>query len=80
MLNSIVFFCVALDQQYKLSNYIKMPTSIMFGDEVGEKLWATLDNSFRSFFRSIEKYMLQVTRQRHHNLLVLNNKHQRPKF
>lgn len=51
MLNSIVFFCVALDQQYKLSNYIKMPTSIMFGDEVGEKLWATLDNSFRSFFQ-----------------------------
>ncbi|CAN6253526.1 unnamed protein product [Urochloa humidicola] len=50
LLNIVIFFCVAVDPRYKLSNYIKMATLVMFGPEIGEKLWATVNTSFRSLF------------------------------
>ena len=50
MLNLVIFFCVAVDPRYKLSNYIKMATMVMFGDEIGDKLWETVNSSFRSLF------------------------------
>ena len=50
LLNLVIFFCVDVDPRYKLSNYIKMATMVMFGDEVGDKLWETVNSSFRSLF------------------------------
>ena len=50
LLNLVIFFCVAVDPRYKLSNYIKMATMVMFGDEIGDKLWETVNSSFRSLF------------------------------
>jgi hypothetical protein len=50
LLNIIIFFCVAIDPRYKLSNYIKMSTMVMFGAEIGGKLWATVNSSFRDLF------------------------------
>lgn len=50
LLNLVVFFCVAIDPRYKLSNYIKMAVMFMFGAEIGEKLWGTVNTSFRSLF------------------------------
>jgi hypothetical protein len=46
----LCFYCVAIDPMYKLSNYIKMATVVMFGDEKGEKLWATVNTYFRVIF------------------------------
>jgi hypothetical protein len=50
LLNIVIFFCVAVDPRYKLSNYIKMATMVMFGPKIGEKLWATVNSSFRELF------------------------------
>jgi hypothetical protein len=49
-LNFVVYFCVAIDPRYKLSTYIKMAMMILFGDEIGEKLWETVNTSFRALF------------------------------
>ncbi|CAL4888787.1 unnamed protein product [Urochloa decumbens] len=48
LLNIVIFFCVVVDPRYKLSNYIKMATMVMFGNDIGEKLWETVHTSFRS--------------------------------
>ncbi|CAD6259402.1 unnamed protein product [Miscanthus lutarioriparius] len=49
-LNFVVYFCVAIDPRYKLSTYIKMAMMILFGDEIGEKLWETVNTSFHALF------------------------------
>jgi hypothetical protein len=48
--NFVVFYCVAIDPMYKLSNYVKVSTVVMFGDEKGDKLWATVNTYFRAIF------------------------------
>lgn len=50
MLNLIIFFCVAIDPRYKLSDYTKMATLEMFGYEMGEELWETVNRSFQALF------------------------------
>ena len=47
--NFVVFYCVAIDPMYKLSNYVKMATMVMFGDEKGEKLWAMVNSAELGF-------------------------------
>jgi len=49
LLNFVVFYSVAIDPRYKLSNYIKMAIMVMFGDEIGEKLWATVNTLLSCF-------------------------------
>jgi hypothetical protein len=50
LLNIIIFFCVAVDPRFKLSSYVKMATLVMFGDEIGEKLWGTVTTAFHAMF------------------------------
>jgi hypothetical protein len=50
MLNLVMFFCVAIDPRYKLSNYINMAIFVVFGDESEEKLWAKVNCCFRALF------------------------------
>lgn len=50
MLNLIIFFCVAIDPRYKLSDYTKMATLEMFGHEIGEELWEKVNKSFHALF------------------------------
>ncbi|CAD6219782.1 unnamed protein product [Miscanthus lutarioriparius] len=50
LLNIVIFFCVGIDPWFKLSNYVKMATMVMFGDEIGQKLWATVNTYFRALF------------------------------
>lgn len=49
MLNLIIFFCVAIDPRYKLSDYTKMATLEMFGHEIGEELWEKSEQIFPCF-------------------------------
>ncbi|KAF0896093.1 hypothetical protein E2562_019323 [Oryza meyeriana var. granulata] len=49
-LNLVIFFCVAIDPRYKLSNYTKMATFEMFGLEKGLTLWDKVNYSFRALF------------------------------
>lgn len=73
-LNFVVYFCVAIDPRYKLSTYIKMAMMILFGDEIGEKLWETVNTSLKS----IEICMSQVI-MHHNSPLRLKNHLQRAK-
>lgn len=50
LLNLAIFFCLAIDSRYKLSNYLKMATNVMFGTEISEKLWTTVNTSFSLLF------------------------------
>jgi hypothetical protein len=50
LLNIVIFFCVAIDPRFKLSNYVKMATMVMFGDDIGPKLWETVNKCFRALF------------------------------
>ena len=50
LLNIVIFFCVGIDPRFKLSNYVKMATMVMFGDEIGQKLWATVNTYFSALF------------------------------
>jgi len=55
LLNIVIFFCVAMDPRFKLSNYVKMATMVMFGDDIGEKLWATVNTYFRALFEEYKE-------------------------
>ncbi|CAN6374533.1 unnamed protein product [Urochloa humidicola] len=50
MLNLNIFFCVAVDPRYKLSDYTKMATLEMFGREIGEELWEVVNKEFHALF------------------------------
>jgi hypothetical protein len=50
LLNFVVFYCVAIDPRYKLSNCIRMGIKVMFGDTVGEKVWETVNTYFHALF------------------------------
>ena len=49
LLNLVIFFCIAIDPRFKLSDYTKMATLEMFHDN-GEELWEAVNKSFRSLF------------------------------
>jgi hypothetical protein len=51
LLNIIIFFYVGIYPRFKLSNYVKMTIMVMFGDEIGEKLWATMNTYFRALLQ-----------------------------
>ncbi|BAF04054.2 Os01g0170400 [Oryza sativa Japonica Group] len=55
LLNFTVFFCVAIDPRYKLSNCIRMGIKVMFGDTVGEKVWETVNTYFRALFEEYKE-------------------------
>lgn len=50
LLNFNVFFCVAIDPRYKLSNCIKIGIKVMFGDIIGDKVWETVNTYFHVVF------------------------------
>jgi hypothetical protein len=62
LLNIVIFFYVGIYPRFKLSNYVKMAIMVMFGDEIGEKLWATVNTYFRAFVTKICMLHLLVTR------------------
>jgi hypothetical protein len=55
LLNFTVFYCVAIDPRYKLSNCIRMGIKVMFGDTVGEKVWETVNTYFRALFEEYKE-------------------------
>lgn len=55
LLNFNVFFCVAIDPRYKLSNCIKMGIKVMFGDTIGDKVWETANTYFRALFEEYKE-------------------------
>ena len=55
LLNFSVYYFVAIDPRYKLSNCIKLGIKVMFGDTIGDKLWETVNTYFRALFEEYKE-------------------------
>ncbi|XP_072147896.1 zinc finger BED domain-containing protein RICESLEEPER 2-like [Setaria viridis] len=65
MLNLVIFFCVAIDPRYKLSDYTKMATLEMFGHEIGQELWAVVNKSFHALFEEYKNLYAPSGKSQH---------------
>jgi hypothetical protein len=54
-INLLIFVAAVLDPRYKLSQYAEMVIEEMYGDRVGQKVWATITKYMHDLF---EEYMM----------------------
>ena len=49
-INLLIFIAVVLDPRYKLSQYTEITIDEMYGDGVGQKVWATITKCLHELF------------------------------